>query len=285
VFLKSPKVLHVIPGKINILGITVLGSEIFVVRGAVQKVSVYDFNSYKLQRKIHIPESKRCIGIVACQHNNCLYVRDDKNVIYRYDIELSSVINSWPLGGSSCGYGGSVSLTHKYSVLVVLGDGRLKEFDPVGNLIKDIQIDGTIYNPAHSIELSNKRYLVSHQIGLVGSQRSGVSILNENGLVVQSYCRIPESDVKQMNGPLYMAVDKQGQLLVLDRNNDRVELLSPTLTHLGYIQIPGYDLKLPGALHLDELNHRLYIGESSKNSCYGSGGHGRLFVLDTNSQK
>jgi len=67
-----------------------------------------------------------------------------------------------------------------------------------------------------------------------------------------------------------MAVDIHGHVIVTDWYNDRVELLSPTLTHLGYMQIPGYKLTRPRALHLDELTHRLYIGESLG---------GRLFVL------
>jgi len=70
-----------------------------------------------------------------------------------------------------------------------------------------------------------------------------------------------------MHGPRNIAVDKHGNVLVVDCFNYRVELLSPTLTHLGYISIPGYVLDEPWALHLDELNHRLYFGDD------------RLFVL------
>jgi len=59
-------------------------------------------------------------------------------------------------------------------------------------------------------------------------------------------------------------------VLVDDSCNNRVQLLSSTLTHFGDIVIPGRQLNEPYALHFDELNHRLYIGEWTS---------GRIFVL------
>jgi len=67
-----------------------------------------------------------------------------------------------------------------------------------------------------------------------------------------------------------MAVDIHGNVLVTDSDNNRVQLLSPTLTYFGDIAIPGHELNYPYALHFDELNHRLYIGEWNS---------GRMFVL------
>jgi len=96
-----------------------------------------------------------------------------------------------------------------------------------------------------------------------------VCIIDTSGHIVQSYGGPRGSDIGQMETPSNMAVDKQGHMMVADWVNDRVELLSPTLTHLGYIQIPGYELNSPRALHFDELNQRLYIGD------WG----GRIFVL------
>jgi len=49
-------------------------------------------------------------------------------------------------------------------------------------------------------------------------------------------------------------------VLVVDRSNSRIQLLSPTLTYLGDIEIPGHQATQMYALHSDELNHRLYIG-------------------------
>ena len=58
-------------------------------------------------------------------------------------------------------------------------------------------------------------------------------------------------------------------------------LLSPSLTRLGYITVPGHGLSGPCALHLDLLTHRLYIGDSTVTAQVSSTGvfTGRVFVL------
>jgi len=82
-----------------------------------------------------------------------------------------------------------------------------------------------------------------------------------NRCIVQSYSRpIPGGSVTVVGSLNCMAVDMHGHVMVTGWPHGRIELLSPTLTHLGYIQIPAYKLNGPCALHLDELNHRLYIG-------------------------
>ena len=61
-------------------------------------------------------------------------------------------------------------------------------------------------------------------------------------------------------------------VLVVDNGNNRVQLLSPALAYLGAIVIPGHlELHHPCTLQVDELNHRLYIGECNNK---------RLFVLE-----
>ena len=64
----------------------------------------------------------------------------------------------------------------------------------------------------------------------------------------------------QLNAPYSLAVDTRGCVFVADRNNNRVQVLSPTLTRLGDVTTPGHQLSKPFALHLDELNGRLYVG-------------------------
>jgi len=99
-----------------------------------------------------------------------------------------------------------------------------------------------------------------------------VCIIDTSGHIVQFYGGPAGSDIGQMIRPANMIVDTHSNVMVIDEGNDRVELLSPTLTHLGYIQIPGYELDGPHTLHFDELNHRLYIGQR----------RGRIFVLGVN---
>ena len=96
-------------------------------------------------------------------------------------------------------------------------------------------------------------------------------IIDAAGQIVKSYGGTKGLSIGQMQPPRHLAVDGHGNVLVADCNNDRVELLSPALTHICYLHISGYQLKGPVALHLDEANHRLYIGEWDGQ---------RLFVLN-----
>jgi len=70
-----------------------------------------------------------------------------------------------------------------------------------------------------------------------------------------------DSIKKLLDSPRHLSVDIHDNVLVADSDNNRVQLLSPTLTYLGDIKIPGHQLNDPHTLHFDQLNHRLYIGE------------------------
>ena len=65
--------------------------------------------------------------------------------------------------------------------------------------------------------------------------------------------------------PQQLTVDKFDNLLVVDRYNNRVVLLSPTLSLLGYIQSSGHQLNSPTALQFDAHKRCLYIGQQDGN--------------------
>ena len=85
--------------------------------------------------------------------------------------------------------------------------------------------------------------------------------MNMSGSIIQCYGGASGSGIGQLSDPRHLAVDRHDNVLVADYGNNRVLLLSSSLTHLGYIIVPGHDLNGPTALHLDVLTHRLYIGE------------------------
>jgi len=159
------------------------------------------------------------------------------------------------VGGGSEG----LSITSTDNVLVTLSRFRLiKEYTPDGGLIRVISFDNSIEFPQHSVQLSSNLFVVSH--GWTGTLHR-VCIVDTRGHIIQCYGESPGSGIGQLDFPGYLAVDRPGNVLVTDSLNNRVVLLSPLLTQLGYIEIPGHELNQPYALHLDELNHRLYIGE------------------------
>jgi len=268
-FLSQPTLLHVISDSKSrppVNGVSVLGSQLFVARSYVKSLDVYNTISFTLTRKLKIPGSKYLESIVACQHNNCLYISDTRQkILYRRRFDRTENVRSnWSIN-ERCG---GLSVTRSYSVLVTLVDvRRVQEYTTDGSLMRDIRLENSIEDPLHCIQLSSDRFVVSH--GNMSTDQSRVCIIDTNGHIVQSYGEHRGSGIGQMRKPSNTVVDKHGHVMVVDEYNNRVELLSPTLTHLGYMQIPGYELDCLRALHFDELNHRLYIG----------GSRGRIFVL------
>jgi len=272
-FLDRPTLLHVMPKNGYITGMTALDQEIYVVRGSAREVDVYNADNFILKRKLNIIGSKSLVAVVACVHNNCLYISDvGRHVIYHYDLRSNTLVNEWSVDGECWG----LSQTRTSSLLVTLGDKtRIQEYRSDGHYIREISLDSSIERPQHCVQLSFERFVVSH--GDYSTDQRQLSIVDKHGRIIQSYGGSKGSSVGQMKGPRDILVDKHDNILVADRFNMRIELLSPTLTHLGYIDIPRYELCSPWALHLDEENRRLYVGE------WGGRGElvgGRIFVLE-----
>jgi len=302
-FLNKPTLIHVIPDSeesCGIMGITVLGHELFILEDQRRSLDVYNTISFTLTRNVEIPGSIDLQSIAACQHNNCLYISDGaQNIVFRCRFDHSeNVISNWSVGGHC----GGLSVTRSYSVLVTISNiHRVHEYTTDGSLIREIRLDKRIEYPIHCIQLSSVRFVVSYTQWERDLDRfptdyvsydqwetgeCRVCIINGSGHIVPtSHGASHRLNIRPMMRSSIgesrrsynrwrkilcnLAVDKHGHVMVFAEYNDRVELLSPTLTHLGYIQIPGYELDRPHALHLDELNHRLYIVERL----------GRIFVL------
>ena len=254
----------VLHGKISvsgsITGITVLNRELFVVPYLSSQVNVYDTNNLTLTRNITISGSSTLLAIVASPQSNCLYISDvNLKVIQLYNLS-SNVISSWPVYGDSHG----LSLTSTGNVLVTLReDKKIKEYKPDGTFVREIMLENSINDPWHSIQLSSDEIVVSH--GHQDASLHRICIVNNSGRIKQCYGEIQGTRVGRLNHPRNLAKDKDDNILVVDSNNNRIVLLSRSLNHLGYITVPGHELRFPYALHLDELNHRLYIGEWNNN--------------------
>ena len=249
----------------DVSGLTVLNDELFVVQDESTQVNVYNTNTFTLSHNIDITGSKSLSAISSSSQHNCLYISDDSlKVVYRYNLS-NKVITHWSVGGECYG----LSETSTYSVLVTLEDTKqIKEYTTDGSLIREISLDSSMQCPWHSVQLSSDRLVVSH--GWSDSLHR-VCIVDMSGRIIQSYGGSRGSGVGQLYAPRHLAVDRYGNVLVTDMYNDRVVLLSPSLTHLGDITVSGHELCDPWALHLDQLNHRLYIGEC--------GSSGRVIVL------
>jgi sugar lactone lactonase YvrE len=203
-------------------------------------------------------------SLAACPHNNCLYVSDaELKHIHRVDLSSSSV-SKWSVDDSPFG----LSVTRNHHLLVTLPRSkRIREYTTHGDVMREINLDVSIDRPRHSIELSSGQFVVCH----VGATQHRVCTVDTSGRIVQSYGGLRGLSAGQLNSPFCLAVDKRGYVLVADWDNYKVQILSPALTHLCDVTLPGHGLSFPCSLHVDEQRGRLYVGEGW--------GEGRVFVL------
>ena len=131
--------------------------------------------------------------------------------------------------------------------------------------MRDISLDDSIDYPWHSIELSTDQFVVCHQ----GFTQHRVLIVDNEGHIIKSYGGPAGSSTGQLNGPCCLTVDRYDNVYVADYNNNKVQLLSPTMTHLCDVTLSKHQLRQPYRIHLDEMNGLMYIGERS----------GRLLVV------
>ena len=133
----------------------------------------------------------------------------------------------------------------------------------------EISLDESIDYPLHCVQPSTGNFAVSH----LGSLHREC-VVDTSGRIIQSYDATLESGVGQLNSPCHLSVDIHDNVLVADRDKNRVQLSIPTLTYLGDMEIPGYILSNSYSLHFDKLDHWLYIGECRE--------RGRMHILDLN---
>jgi len=150
-------------------------------------------------------------------------------------------------------------VTREFNLLVTcFAKKQVHEYSTNGDIIRKISLDESIDNPQHCIRLSTGQFVVSQD----GITVNRVCLVSSSGGVLCTYGEPDNSNASKLYGPGRMAVDNRDNVLVADWTNAKVEVLSPTLKHLEYIELPpGRMTDGPCALHLDELNHRLYIVE------------------------
>ena len=123
--------------------------------------------------------------------------------------------------------------------------------------MQTIQLQSHIQQPRGLTQLSNGQFVISHR-----GTHHRVCLLDDKGAVVQSYGNTPGSDLTKMKWPADLAVDKHGNILVADEDNNRLLVLDHSLTsaHEMSVTVDG-GFKEPRSLWYDETRGRLYIGE------------------------
>jgi len=252
-------ILHALPEGNAVYGVTTLDNMIYVLRDkASQHISVYDADTYRLERKITVPRLDALSDIAACPYYRCLYIAggDDERV-YRVALWDDDDVTNWSVYDVlAC-----LSVTDTHSVLVTCCEVRkIKEYTTDGKLLRQIQLPQDVVTPLHTIQLSSGEFVVCH--GDPGDPVHRVCLIGSGGRVVKSYGGQKGSRTQQMNVPTHLAVDRNGFVFVADLNNNQLLLLSPALTFVREV-VSREQLKWgPLRLWLDSDRRRLYVADN-----------------------
>ena len=245
-----------LPTSGEVRGITSSNKELYVVTSGSPDIDVYDIDTLAHRRKIRVKGLVDGCDIV--DHATTLYVSEcvDKLI---HQIQLPDETSShWSVNSNSL----RMSINKKGNVVVsCFFPNKIIEYTPTGSCVREIQmnkIDGTITGLYHAIQLDDDRFVICHR----SASHHRVCIIDSNGRMIKSYGGGPGSGIGQMNHPCYLAIDRNGFILVAEEYNHRVIQLNASLEFIREF-IPGsVGLKQPGRMHLHEnMKRLLYIAE------------------------
>ena len=237
-----------------------LAAEVFLLRSKeVDQVEVYDVIKYRLQRCLTVPNLCGFADMTSCQHYQCIYVADDiVKCIHRLDSQGKNAATQWPVNDQPWGL--TVNTPHNLLVTCLVVR-KIKEFSSLGDLLREITLPDDVIHPNHAIQLTSGQFVVSHR--WTSDQVYRVSMITaDDRQIVHSYGGQPGSSTGQYNGPCHLAVDSSECVFVVDRDNYRVKLLSPTLCHIRDAVTSDLFKWKPLRLCLNEQSHHLYVAES-----------------------
>jgi len=238
--------------------VTTLDDEVFLVRpgGGRDQVEVYDVITYRLLRRLTVPNLRALVDMTSCKHYLCVYISDD-DVACIHRLDSQGAATQWPVNDEPWG----ISVNKAHHVLVVCYLVRkIKEFSTDGQLFRELTLPDDVINPWHAIQLTSGQFIVCH--GGIGDAVHRVCTISADGQkTVRAHGGQPGSDAGQYNVPLHLAVDDNEFAFVADYKNRRVTLLSPTLDFVRRVVSPDKLKWKPRRLHLDVHRRRLYVTE------------------------
>ena len=244
-------------------GFTISNTGLYVVTFQSSDIDVYDIDTMAYRRKIRVRRLNNACDIIF--HANILYVSEfEDEMIHR--IPLSDETSShWSVNGKFL----RLSMNKKGNVIVsCFFLNKIIEYTPTGRFVREIQvyvIGGNIGGLRHAIQLDDDQFVICHSTSAMTAHHR-VCMIDSNGWMVKSYGERPGSGIGQMNDPYYLAIDRNGYILVVDLNNNRIIQLNASLEFAREV-IPGsVGLKQPIKIDLHENARRLYIAEKMEPS-------------------
>jgi len=249
---------HTLPEGQEVCGVTSLAGEIYVLRPKGRdQVEVYDVITYRLQRCLTVPNSRSFNDMTSCEHYCCIYISDwIVECIHRLDAQGAAT--QWPVNDRPQG----LSVNAKHNLLVTCYEARkILEFTTDGHIVRTVCLPGDVIHPLHTVQTRSGQFIVCH--GMPGDAVHGVCMIGADGRhIVHSHGGQKGSRTDQYNGPSHLAVDNDEFIFIVDLNNRRVTLLSPTLHYVRQVVSRDQLKWRPIHVYLDTQKRFLYVADN-----------------------
>ena len=140
---------------------------------------------------------------------------------------------------------------------------RIKEFSSHGDLLRELTLPDDVIWPSHAIQTRSGQFIVCHG-GDFAHPVHRVCMISADGRdIVHSHGGQRGSDTDRYNMPSRLAVDDDEGVFVVDRGNERLQLLSPTLQYVRTVLSDdqlNYDV--PERVCLDTQRRHLYVADN-----------------------
>jgi len=243
----------------GVWGVTSLAGQICLLRPF--EVEVYDVITYRLQRRLTVPNIRGFSDVKSCEHYHSLYIGDHVvECVHRLDISLQGAATRWPVNDKPQG----LSVNAAHNVIVTCRDVRkIKEFSSHGDLLRELTLPDDVINPWHTIQSHSGQFIVCYGSRVLDDPIHRVCVISADGRhIVHSHGGQRGPDIGQYDVPGHLAVDDSGSIFVADINNRRVTLLSPTLNYVREV-VSSDELKWrPTRLYFDVQKRHLYVADN-----------------------
>jgi len=264
------QLVHTLPEGEPVNGVTLLAGEIYLVRLRERdRVEVYDVITYRLQRRLNVPNARGLTDMTSCEHNRCVYIGDPfVECVHRLDVQ--GAVTRWTVNDEPCG----LSVNAAHNVVVTCNVVRkVKVFGSHGDLLRELELPSDVINPWHAIQTRSGQFIVCH--GSSDDPVHRVCMMSDDVRhIVHSHGGQPGSDTGQYDVPRHLTVDGNEFVFVADLNNRRVTLLSPTLEYVRHVVSRDQLKWWPDRLCLDTERCTLYVVENDNKYL-----HGRVVVF------
>ena len=271
------QVVHTLPEGEPVWGVTSLDNEIFLLRPKGRdQVEVYDVITYRLQRRLTVPNARGFIDMTSCEHYHCLYIGDPGvECVHRLDIGLDGAATQWPVNGELWGL--SVNAAHNV-IVTCRFERKIKEFSSHGDLLRELTLPDDVVTPRHTIQSRSGQFIVCH--GDAFDPINRVCMISADGRhIVHSHGGQRGSDIGQYRSPRHLAIDDNECVYVVDVVNRRVTLLSSTLSYIREV-VSSDQLKWrPSRLYLDVQGRHLYVTDNEWKAGKSTAGRDVVFSV------